>query len=121
MAVNAQVFGFFPPDFVLTATVANNTACTVTKAGKTGFQIYLLHFSASVNAAAGAATNVVVKDGSTVIWQEEFSTAVTAVDRNFERRPLPISAGATLTITLGAVGGTTEASVNASGLFQKAP
>lgn len=121
MAVQKEVFTFFPPDWVITANVANNTPCVATKAGKAGSQHYLLHFSASLDAAAGAATTVLVKDGSTVIWEERVSTSTQAIDRNFEKRPLPISNGSTLTITLGALGGTVGGSVNMSGFTQLAP
>lgn len=121
MAVQKEVFTFFPPDWVITTTVATNIPCVTTKAGVAGKQHYLLHFSASVAAAATAATTVVVKDGATVIWSEQFGTSVFNVDRNFEKRPLPISNGGTLTVTLGAVGGTTAASVNMDGFTQTAP
>lgn len=120
-SVQNEVFSFFPADWIVNANVANNTTCVATKTGVAGKQHYLLHFSASLDAAAGAATTVLVKDGSTVIWEERVSTSTQSIDRSFERRPLPISNGATLTITLGALGGTVGGSVNMSGFTQLAP
>lgn len=121
MSVQKEVFTFFPPDWVVTTTTANNTAVVTTKTGVAGKQHYLLHYSASVAAAPGAATSVLVKDGTTVIWREEFATDVRRVECNFEKRPLYASNGATLTVTLAALGGTTSGTVNMSGFTQTAP
>jgi hypothetical protein len=108
-----------PSTWNLNGTSAANTAQTVTQAAAgAGVKNYLTGLTVSwANGAPAAGTNVQVKDGATVIWDQYLGQAGGAQGfADFEfTSPLPSSANAALAVVIAAAGGTTTTKISAQG------
>lgn len=103
-----------PIDWVAIHT-ATPGALSAGPAGAAGVQHYLCYFSVTFSAAPAIGI-ITVKDGSTVIWQEDFSaSAPFDTFRDFGKRPLRASIGAALTVNVATAGGSVVQTVNAAG------
>lgn len=89
-------------------SVTNATSAVATITGVTGTYIYVTDISGSSDKAAAL---ILVKDGSTVIWQDRISSGA-PYEHSFVT-PLRASIGATVTVT---VDGTAIANANISGM-----
>ncbi len=84
-------------------------------AGVAGVQHFLCYFCITYSAAPAIGI-VTVKDGTTVIWQEDVSaSAPFTIFRDFGKRPLRAAIGAALTINVATAGGSIVQTVNAAG------
>lgn len=90
-------------------TATNSTSAVCTQTGVAGQTIYVTDISGSSDKAGGL---ILVKDGSTVIWQDRVSNT-TPYQHTFSE-PLTVSLGGTLTVT---VDGTAIANSNVAGFF----
>ncbi len=105
---------YHPIDWVAIHT-ATPGALSAGPAALTGAQHYLCYFSVTFSAAPAIGI-IQVKDGNTVIWQEDFSaSAPFAIFRNFGKRPLRGSIGAALTVNVATAGGSIVQTCNAAG------
>lgn len=103
------------------ATGATNAAVVATAAGVASMQQNLLHAHVSFSAAAGAATTILVKSATTTIWRVEVSVGILFYDLDFQVEALQAAKGEDLTVTVGAIGGTTVSTVSMLTKITRAP
>lgn len=90
-------------------TATHATSAVATQTGVANQRIYVTDISGSSDKAGAL---ILVKDGSTTIWQDRISS--TAAYSHSFRTPLPVSVGGTLTVT---VDGTAIANSNVVGVI----
>lgn len=110
----AEVASWGPSAWTVVAHTTNGTNTAVVAAvaaGEAGgqkpaAQHFLCYATISVSTAYTTATNVQIKDGTTVIYQIELAaTAPLVIDLDFSHRPLCASAGNSLSVVQGPSGG----------------
>lgn len=83
-----------------TAGAAVATIAGATNASSVKVQHYLDYLSVSLSAVASTAAAIQVKDGTTVIWEEQIGIGFLRNNWDFSHRPLRCTAGALLSAGL---------------------
>lgn len=94
-------------------------ALTATTSAVAGYQHCLTHITVSFSAAPSGALQLLIKDGTTTIWQTELGTEVRIYTENFETRPLHASVNADLTATVASAGGSVVQTIQMAGFSVK--
>lgn len=96
-----------------------NTTATATHTALAAYQHALVHLTVSFSVATATALTLLIKDGTTVIWQVELAIGVFTFTENFETRPLHASVNADLVATVGAAGSGVVGTISMAGFSVK--